>query len=58
LAAVQRWRSEGDECADILMLRAGIRGAVNSLMAKILEDHTRGHITHPDRVKGVSRRTH
>ena len=39
----------GDECADILMLLAAIRGGVNSLMAKILEDHIRLHITHPER---------
>ena len=33
----------------ILMLLAAIRGGVNSLMAEILEDHIRLHITHPDR---------
>lgn len=47
--AVQRSVLEGDECADILMLLAAIRGGVNSLMAEILEDHIRLHITHPDR---------
>jgi DNA-binding FrmR family transcriptional regulator len=47
--AVQRSVTEGDECADILMLLAAIRGGVNSLMAEILEDHIRLHITHPDR---------
>ncbi|HXY13044.1 MAG TPA: metal/formaldehyde-sensitive transcriptional repressor [Terriglobales bacterium] len=49
--AVQRSVTDGDECADILMLLAAIRGGVNSLMAKILEDHVRLHITHPDRAK-------
>jgi DNA-binding FrmR family transcriptional regulator len=49
IAAVERAVAEGDECADILMLLAGIRGGVNSLMAEILEDHIRLHITHPDR---------
>jgi len=34
---------------DILLLLAAIRGGVNSLMAEILEDHIRLHITHPDR---------
>ena len=34
--------------ADIRMLLA-IRGGVNGLMAEILEDHIRLHITHPDR---------
>jgi len=49
--AVERAVAEGDECADILMLLAAIRGGVNSLMAEILEDHIRLHITHPNRVK-------
>lgn len=47
--AVERSVRAGDECADILMLLAAIRGGVNSLMAEILEDHIRLHITHPDR---------
>jgi DNA-binding FrmR family transcriptional regulator len=51
ITAVERSVNEGDECADILMLLAGIRGGVNSLMAEILEDHIRLHITHPDRAK-------
>jgi len=49
MEAAQRSVTEGDECADILMLLAAIRGGVNSLMAEILEDHIRLHITHPDR---------
>jgi DNA-binding FrmR family transcriptional regulator len=51
IGAVERSVTEGDECADILMLLAAIRGGVNSLMAEILEDHIRLHITHPNRVK-------
>lgn len=47
--AVERSVTDGDECADILMLLAAIRGGVNSLMAEILEDHIRLHITHPNR---------
>jgi len=49
ITAVERAVTDGDECADILMLLAAIRGGVNSLMAEILEDHIRLHITHPDR---------
>jgi DNA-binding FrmR family transcriptional regulator len=48
VTAVERAVAEGDECADILMLLAAIRGGVNSLMAEILEDHIRLHITPPD----------
>lgn len=49
ITAVERAVAEGDECADILMLLAAIRGGVNSLMAEILEDHVRLHIMHPGR---------
>src|ERR1700690_2065612 len=51
IGAVERAVTDGDECADILMLLAAIRGGVNSLMAEILEDHIRLHITHPERGK-------
>jgi len=47
--AVERSVTDSEECADILMLLAAIRGGVNSLMAEILEDHVRLHITHPNR---------
>lgn len=46
--AVERALSAGDDCADILMLLAAIRGGVNSLMAEFLEDHIRLHMMHPD----------
>src|SRR6202451_554959 len=49
IGAVERAVTDGDECADILMLLAAIRGGVNSLMAEILEEHIRLHITHPER---------
>src|ERR1700676_2679725 len=47
-AAVERALTSGDECADILMLLAAIRGGVNGLMAEILEDHIRLHMMNPD----------
>jgi DNA-binding FrmR family transcriptional regulator len=43
--AIERSLSTGDDCADVLMLLANIRGGVNSLMAEILEDHIRHHMT-------------
>ena len=48
-AAVERALDAGDECADILMLLAAIRGGVNGLMAEILEDHVRLHIMTPEK---------
>jgi DNA-binding FrmR family transcriptional regulator len=47
-AAVERALTAGDECADILMLLAAIRGGVNGLMGEILEDHIRLHMMTPD----------
>ena len=47
-AAVERTLTAGDECADILMLLAAIRGGVNGLMAEILEDHIRLHMMNPE----------
>src|SRR5579883_1656649 len=49
LEALERSLVNGEECADILMLLAAIRGGVNSLMAEFLEDHVRLHITRPHR---------
>jgi DNA-binding FrmR family transcriptional regulator len=51
-AAVERALESGDECADILMLLAAIRGGVNGLMAEILEDHIRLHIMTPEKSDG------
>ncbi len=48
LAAVERSLDAGNECADILMLLAAIRGGVNSLMAEVLEDHIRLHMMNPE----------
>ncbi len=34
-------------CTEILHLVAVIRGAINGLMAEVIEDHIRNHISHP-----------
>ena len=34
-------------CADVLMLVASMRGAVNGLTAEVMEDHIRNHIIDP-----------
>jgi DNA-binding FrmR family transcriptional regulator len=47
--AIERSLTQDDDCADILMLLANIRGGVNSLMAEVLEDHIRLHMTSPDK---------
>jgi DNA-binding FrmR family transcriptional regulator len=49
--AIERSLSADDECADILMLLANVRGGINSLMAEVLQDHIRLHMMNPDKDK-------
>lgn len=44
LDAAERILVSGQDCTDVLMLLAAIRGGVNSLMAEVLEDHLRLHV--------------
>jgi FrmR/RcnR family transcriptional regulator, repressor of rcnA expression len=45
IEAVERGLSGGQEdCADTLQQLAAARGAINSLMAEVMEDHIREHI--------------
>ncbi len=57
LARVRRIRGQVDAveraleteigCADVLQLIASVRGAVNGLMAEVIEDHIRCHLAAP-----------
>jgi len=47
--SIERSLTSGDDCADILMLLANVRGGINSLMAEVLEDHIRLHMMNPDK---------
>ena len=51
LDAVERALAGGDDCGDVLMLLAAVRGGVNGLMAEVLEDHIRFHLTEPSKEK-------
>jgi DNA-binding FrmR family transcriptional regulator len=42
--SIERSLTSGDDCADVLMLLANVRGGINSLMAEVLEDHIRLHM--------------
>jgi len=44
LESVLRGLNEDEQCADILQRLASARGAINSLMAELLEDHIRNHM--------------
>jgi len=50
--ALERAVEEEKGCADILHLIVAARGAMNSLMAEIIEDHIRMHVVDPDREHG------
>ena len=45
LESVERALNERASCADILQRLAAARGAINSLMAELMEDHIRHHMT-------------
>lgn len=47
--AIERSLTSGDDCADILMLLANVRGGINSLMGEVLEDHIRLHMMQPEK---------
>jgi DNA-binding FrmR family transcriptional regulator len=47
--SIERSLTTGDDCADVLMLLANVRGGINSLMAEVLEDHIRHHLLSPER---------
>jgi DNA-binding FrmR family transcriptional regulator len=47
--SIERSLSAGDDCADVLMLLANVRGGINSLMAEVLEDHIRLHLLGSER---------
>ena len=47
--SIERSLTGGDDCADILMLLANVRGGINSLMAEVLEDHIRLHLVSGDK---------
>jgi len=44
IEALERALESDQECSDILQLLAGARGAMNSLMAELLEGHIRFHV--------------
>ena len=47
--AVERVLEEEGECSSVLQLIAGARGALNGLMAQVLEGHVREHVIDPAR---------
>ena len=55
IEAVERALDQEIGCADVLQLIAGARGAINGLMAEVMEDHIRAHIVDPVREPDTQR---
>jgi len=49
IEAVERALTHEQDCSDILQLITAARGAMNGLMAELLEDHVRFHVLDPKR---------
>jgi DNA-binding FrmR family transcriptional regulator len=41
---IKKTLEEDNECAEVLMQLAAVRGGINSLMAEVLEHHIREHL--------------
>ena len=48
IEAVERALDQEIGCSDVLQLIAGARGAINGLMAEVIEDHVRAHLVEPE----------
>jgi DNA-binding FrmR family transcriptional regulator len=59
IEAIERALEREVECAEVLQLIASARGAMNGLMAEVMEDHIRAHVLDPehghdsDRMRGA-----
>ena len=53
MEAVERALEDEKGCAEVLQLIAGVRGAINGLMAEVVEDHIRTHLVDPEKNPGA-----
>jgi DNA-binding FrmR family transcriptional regulator len=49
IEAVEKAIEQEHECSTILLTIAACRGAINGLMAEVIEGHIRFHVVDPDR---------
>lgn len=45
--AISRGLEQGQDCSDLLQTIAACRGALDGLLAEVLEDHVREHLSEP-----------
>ena len=55
MEAIERALEAESDCSEVLQLLASIRGAANGLMAELMEDHIRFHISDPTTDKDRNR---
>lgn len=59
IEAIERALEGGKGCTEVLQQIAGARGAINGLMAEVIEDHIHMHVANPaietdaERTKGA-----
>ena len=53
--AIERALETEIGCADVLQVIASVRGAMNGLMAQVMEDHIRFHVVDPAREPNTQR---
>lgn len=53
--AIERALEEEADCAEVMQLTVSVRGAASSLMAELLEDHIRMHVSDPTRDRDKER---
>jgi FrmR/RcnR family transcriptional regulator, repressor of frmRAB operon len=50
IAAIERALEADEDCSDVLQLITAARGAMNGLMAELLEGHIRFHVNDPKKI--------
>jgi FrmR/RcnR family transcriptional regulator, repressor of frmRAB operon len=50
IAAIERALEADEDCSDVLQLISAARGAMNGLMAELLEGHIRFHVIDPKKI--------
>lgn len=54
--AIERALESENGCAEVLQLIAATRGAINGLMAEVIENHIREHVASPAIASDAARR--
>ncbi len=52
LDAIERALEAEEPCAEVMRQIASARGAMNGLLAKVVEDHIRTHLVDPEKMPG------